>query len=208
MIKHILLLTIAVILGATYYLSEITIHIIRHGEKIIAKSLSDAPLTDLGKLQAKNLGEYLVSKHKITKLYSSPMRRTRQTSKIISKFTGSFIDFDERLTEKNYRKSDAIYADGTHVYIKFLSNGKKETKDQHLKRLLGFFQNKVGIFEKELWLVSHGGVIHRIFEKISEDTKQELSKVKINYCSTFTFKYNKITKTFRYLGQHDVQSLK
>lgn len=193
--------------GGIYYFSETTIHIIRHGEKIIAPNISDAPLTDLGKKQAFEAGKFLECNYSIPQLYASPMRRARETALIIAELTNSSIIFDKRLTEKNYRKSDELYPDGTNVYVKFLPNGDKETKIQHFARMLDFFKEKIGFLDKEIWIVAHGGLIRRILEKIERDTGESNLDIKIKYCSTFTFKYNKFTGSFKYIKHKNINSL-
>lgn len=203
MFKYIFFTSIA-LLGIGFYFSEINVHIIRHGEKIIAKGISDAPLTDKGKKQAKELGKYLALTHHLPQLYVSPMRRARQTADMIKLFTSSSLILDERLTEKNYRRSETLYPDGTHKYIKFLPNGKKESKPQHLSRLLHFLQEKATFLASELWIVAHGGLILRFLEKISENSDTAPFQGRINYCSIFTFQYNKFTKRLKFVGYREI----
>ena len=198
---NILIVAIFFLVGIFYY-SETTVHIIRHGEKVIKSGVSDAPLTNLGRMQARKLGKYLSNQAHISLLYASPMRRARETAEIIASYTNGHIILDDLLVEKNYRKSDKLYPDGNHIYIKFLPGGVKESKNQHLIRVLNFFDHKVSIFNKELYIVAHGGLVKRIFERIAKERNKNLNKSKINYCSVFTFKYNKINKSFRYVNHY------
>ena len=161
--------------------------------------MSDAPLTENGKIQAQELGKFLSAEKNIHKLYASPMRRARETAEIIALQTKSSISFDDRLTEKNYRKSKNLYPDGNHIYVKFLSNGKKETKKQHLARLLNFLEEKINALDKDVYVVGHGGLILRSFEKIASDKNQKIEKHKMPYCSVFIFNYNKLTKSLQYI---------
>lgn len=205
--KIVFILFITISVCSLYYHYHITtIYIIRHGEKVIATGVSDAPLTDSGKIQAKKLGTYLSSKKQISYLYASPMRRARQTAEIIALQTGSSISFDDRLTEKNYRQSSELYPDGTYIYVKFLKDAMKETKEQHLARLLSFLKDNVHMMDKELYIVAHGGLVNRILEKIASDSGQLIAKHKIGYCSMFSFEYNKITNTFRYLNHFELEN--
>jgi probable phosphoglycerate mutase len=194
-IALILLIVISIF---SYFYHTTTIYIIRHGEKVIQKGIQDAPLTDNGKIQAKKLGQYLAHKKSISHLWASPMRRARQTAEIIALQTGASISFDSRLVEQNYRQSEKLYPDGTHIYVKFLKDGQKESKAQHLSRLLSFLKDSIGLLDKELYIVAHGGLVNRILEKIAADSKPSQTP-KIKYCSMFIFKYNKITKNFRYI---------
>ena len=195
-----LLISTLIFLLGIYHYSDTNIYIIRHGEKVIKEGVSDAPLTKNGKLQAQELGKYLSTITDIPKLYSSPMRRARETAEIIALQTKSSISFDDRLTEKNYRKSEKLYPDGSHIYVKFLPNGEKETKEQHLERFLNFLKDKIRVLDKDVYIVGHGGLILRSFEKIASDNNKEIDKHKIPYCSVFIFKYNKITKSLKYIN--------
>lgn len=55
--KYIFLPLFIAFVVVSYYFSETSIHIIRHGEKVITKGVSDAPLTERGILQAREVGE-------------------------------------------------------------------------------------------------------------------------------------------------------
>lgn len=198
-LRNFLLFLAAVFLLGAYYYSDAKIYIIRHGEKIITDGVSDAPLTENGKAQAHKLGEFLSHETKSPKLFSSPMRRARETAEIIASQTKSAVSFDDRLTEKNYRKSEHLYPDGKNIYVKFLHNGEKETKEQHLARLMDFLNDTVRLFDKNIFIVGHGGLVQRAFEKIAASTKKNPEKYKIPYCSVFIFQYNKITKSLRYI---------
>lgn len=199
--NYILATIITLSLAGIYYFSTTTIYIIRHGEKVILEGISDAPLTDTGKTQAQTLGAILSKKY-IPSLYVSPMRRARETAGIIALKTHSSMILDERLTEKNYRKSNTMYDDGNAICVKNLPNGTKETKEQHLTRLLNFLKDTITPFNKNLYIVAHGGTILRLFEKIASDTHQPQEEHKIPYCSVFMFSYNKLTGSLKYLGNN------
>ncbi|MCB9228243.1 MAG: histidine phosphatase family protein [Deltaproteobacteria bacterium] len=198
--KYLFLAAAVPVIFTIIYLSETSIHIIRHGEKVIDEGVSDAPLTEAGIEQAKELGRILANEYKIDQLFVSPMRRARQTAESISSATKSKMVFDDRLTEKNYRRSDDLYPDDTNVFVKYFPDGSKENKEQHLSRLLGFFKDKISILDKEVWIVAHGGLIRRLLEKIQQEKIQDLPELKIKYCSNFEFSYNKLTGTIKYVS--------
>lgn len=185
------------------YFSTTEIHIIRHGEKLIEKGLQDAPLTDYGKGQAKAVGKRLVNKeNKPPLIYVSPMRRARQTASIMNEQLRLPLYFDSRLTEKSYYQTKETYDDGTFKFSKH-KNGIHETKEGHRNRLISFLKEKTSLLNKEIWIVAHGGLVVRIFEKISERTKTPLPRhLKLAYGSEFVFKYNKWTGNFYYMRHH------
>lgn len=186
-----------------YFFSETEIHIIRHGEKIIQKGISDAPLTSFGQKQARSVGKALAEQSLTPQIYVSPMRRARQTAQAIAKENSSKLIFDDRLVEKGYYRTKEKYSDGAIVFAKN-KNGIKETKAQHMARLLSFVEEKSTFFNRKLWIVAHGGLMARIFERISEETKTPLPRhIKLDYASRFVFSYNKITGKFRFREKID-----
>jgi len=79
------------------------IYLTRHGEtewNTIRKmqGQGNSPLTELGTKQAKWLGKRLREKE-ITKIYSSPLGRAKETSEIINTYLDVEIDYDDRLME-------------------------------------------------------------------------------------------------------------
>lgn len=196
---------ILLVLGFCFYFSSSTIHIIRHGDKVIAEGIKDAPLTDLGKQQAKAIGIRLAKRpNKPNVLFVSPMKRARETALLIQKEIKSSLVFDHRLTEKSYYQTTETHEDGTFKFSKH-KNGIKESPEEHLKRLMSFIQEKTTLFNKEVWVVAHGGLMARIFEKISKRTNTPLPMhLKIDYASEFVFSYNKITRNFSYKEHHYV----
>ena len=103
MFKSILIIITALLVIVFLFFSTSTLHIIRHGEKVIQKGIEDAPLTERGKLQAKTAGNLLKKREdKPEFLYASPMRRARQTALLIQEELKVPLLFHGRLTEKSY----------------------------------------------------------------------------------------------------------
>lgn len=82
------------------------IYFVRHGEseanaqKIFAGQRYDSLLTLKGRYQAKNTVKEIISKGiKINRIVSSPLKRTKETAKIIAKELGLNIKIDKRITE-------------------------------------------------------------------------------------------------------------
>ena len=67
-------------------------------ERILAGRTLGYPLTDLGITQAEKISDFLKPLN-ISYIYSSPIERAEQTSKIVSKNLGLDYVIDERLTE-------------------------------------------------------------------------------------------------------------
>ena len=94
--------------------------VVRHGEsekniKDIFDSTTDAsPLTSKGKKEAKKTGETL-SMEKIDHLYFSPVRRTRETAKLINKKLNAPSTSDDDLAEIYSGKWDGKTADDSSI---------------------------------------------------------------------------------------------
>ena len=88
--------------SAAAVFAERTIYITRHGQMgdpEIKAFNGEYALTELGKLQAKQLGNYLKGKKFNGIIYSSPLYRTMQTSEIIAKINNCGILIDPGLQE-------------------------------------------------------------------------------------------------------------
>ncbi len=92
------------------------IYITRHGQTVwnLEKRLQgwkDAPLTDLGKRQAKALGKR-IREIDFDKIYCSPLGRTRKTAEIaLDGEEDATIIFDERLKEINMGEWEGMKAE-------------------------------------------------------------------------------------------------
>ena len=73
------------------------VYLVRHGKR--ESHNEDTLLSDLGRKQAKLTGEYFKDKE-IENLYASPLPRTQETAKIISKIINKSIETDDRLKER------------------------------------------------------------------------------------------------------------
>ena len=78
--------------------------VIRHGQseadilKVI-EGRADFPLTGLGHKQAEAMAKWVNEHYAVNKIFSSPLKRARQTSEYLSKITGIEILFDDDLME-------------------------------------------------------------------------------------------------------------
>ena len=80
--------------------------IIRHGESEadllkVCEGRADFNLTEKGRAQADQLARRLAKSYRIDRLYSSPLKRARQTAKAVSEALGREICFYDDLMEFN-----------------------------------------------------------------------------------------------------------
>lgn len=110
-------------------------YFIRHGEK--KSSFGDSALTTLGKNQARETGNYL-KQFPITKVVSSPLKRTAQTAEIIAQEINLEYDLDKRLAER------MNWIDQNVTRQEFLDEWLKATNNRDYKPKYGESSNITG----------------------------------------------------------------
>jgi broad specificity phosphatase PhoE len=136
-----------------------TIYLVQHGDK--QRSPGDPGLTELGKRQAAVTARWLRGTG-LKALYSSPLRRARETAEPVGAATGLAVQLDSRLRER-------LNWDGTQAFDAFLAEWDHSTKDRDLvlgngessrsagERLRLFLAGLSGGGSR-VAVVSHGGV--------------------------------------------------
>jgi len=136
-----------------------TIYLVQHGDK--ERSPGDPGLTELGRRQAAVTARWL-RETEPKALYSSPLRRARETAEPIGAATGLVVRVDSRLRER-------LNWDGTQAFDAFLAEWDRSTEDRDLvldngessrsagERLRLFLVDLVGD-GGPVAVVSHGGV--------------------------------------------------
>lgn len=181
----------------------------RHGETVFGEEgrfegLSNSPLTEKGKIQAKNLAEFC-KKEGTQKIYSSPLGRSRDTSEEVSKACGLEVIFLDELKEACYgewegrRKTELdqeILSIRKRNLFPFVNpgsyNGIKGESYKLLFNRLSPFLKSVTEEKKNTIVVSHLGVMRctiKYFKQIDSDTFNKL-KIPNNYLYIVEFKEN------------------
>jgi len=136
-----------------------TIYLVQHGDK--ERSPGDPGLTELGRRQAAVTARWL-RETEPKALYSSPLRRARETAESVGAATGLVVRVDSRLRER-------LNWDGTQAFDAFLAEWDRSTEDRDLvlgngessrsagERLRLFLVDLVGD-GGPVAVVSHGGV--------------------------------------------------
>jgi broad specificity phosphatase PhoE len=136
-----------------------TIYLVQHGDK--ERTPGDPGLTELGRGQAVVTARWLQGTG-LHSLYSSPLRRARETAAPIGHATGLVTQVDSRLRER-------VNWDGTQNFDAFLADWDRSTKDRDLvpgngessrsagERLRIFLAGLAGA-SGPVAVVSHGGV--------------------------------------------------
>lgn len=104
---------------------------LRHGqaknniERVLAGRTEGVPLTEQGIQQAQNIAKF-VEKMNVSKIYSSPIQRAKQTAEIVANHNSLDLSFDDRLIELDMgkftgMKYDEIFNTHGNVFMKFYS---------------------------------------------------------------------------------------
>lgn len=130
-------------------------------------SWTDQELSELGKEEATNIGIRLreeLNGEKYT-VYSSDLKRARQTAEIICSYLGFKLIYDERLREKNLGiacgKTAKWYKENKRLEencdIKPFDSA--ESRREAYDRIKSFYDMIVNNDEKNIIVVSHGGIL-------------------------------------------------
>jgi 2,3-bisphosphoglycerate-dependent phosphoglycerate mutase len=151
--------------------------VIRHGQseadilKVI-EGRADFPLTELGHKQAEAMAKWVNKHYAINKIFSSPLKRAKQTSEYLSKITGIEIQFDDDLMVwKNgliagltQKEADAQYPEPkikyphTRVYEQESHIDFRSRAETALSKIIN--ENNDA---ETIAVISHGGMINMLF---------------------------------------------
>src|SRR3989338_5397728 len=131
-------------------------------------------LTELGKKQAKNVGEMLKNK-KIEIILISELPRTRQTAEIINEYHKVEVRIDKRINDRKTGFEGKSYYD----YIKVIEKDKFHIKpkggesfQEEKKRVFSFLDDLIKMNHKTILVVSHEEIMKIVkgyFENLSDE---------------------------------------
>jgi broad specificity phosphatase PhoE len=164
---------------------EKIVYLVRHGESegnIAARSgdgtfldySKDSPLTEVGKLQAEKVGNFLKDlNRRVEIIISSPYLRASDTAKIINNFLEKEIIYSDLCIEaKGVPDLKEIKEDKEIVHKEVL---------ELRKRVFDFFKLLEEMEQKEIVVVSHGFFIRAILISIlhGHDLDQDIKEDKV-----------------------------
>lgn len=131
-------------------------------------SWTDWDLTDLGKSQADHIGKKLKTEleGKDVVIYSSDLKRAKQTAELIAKYLGTEPILRQELRERNLGKCcgksvqwlrENIERDEKTVDDRMFSDG--ENRRDCWNRLLPFYEDVMASDEEIIIIVSHGDLL-------------------------------------------------
>ena len=166
-------------------------YIFRHGQSSynlddrIQGHTNNSVLTNKGIDQAYRAGEILSDKN-IELIVSSPLRRARQTSIILSKILKTNVHFDDKLTESNlgviegmklsnakreFAEDYSKWQNPKHIDVSF-KNG--ETKKQIIERVFSSLNKYANSPYKSIALSGHKDALSQVLMAINKDSAPEI----------------------------------
>lgn len=110
------------------------VYLVQHGDK--ERRAGDPGLTELGRDQAEATAHWLRGGG-LQALFSSPLRRARETAAAIAAATGLPVQLDSRLRER-------LNWDGTQTFDSFLADWDRSTKDRDFAPINGESSRSAG----------------------------------------------------------------
>lgn len=159
------------------FAEPITFYLVRHGEaennvRGVLNSLPEHEtyaLTERGREQAARAAEFLAAAG-AEAIFSSPIRRARETAEIIAEASGLGVGFDERLCEAEFGIFNGHHKD--EFFAKYSDPASRISPDTEdgvesfidiRGRLKGFLDEvKEGYSGKKVVIVSHGDTLEQL----------------------------------------------
>ncbi len=144
--------------------------LVRHGQSqynVDQTGGEDAPLTELGRMQARRVGAYLAARFEIEALYASSYVRAHETAEIVNQVLGlelklipdlreAMFDYGEGL--KLFESPRAALANDTKIEPQDISEYYAEFQFRVQRALDQILAENEGL-DRQIAIVSHGGTM-------------------------------------------------
>jgi broad specificity phosphatase PhoE len=176
--------------------------LVRHGEtdhnaKKLLVSITDVPLNEKGREQARLLAKRLKNEQ-IDVIISSPLSRARETAEIIAEQHGKKVIVSKELIERNFgalereptsKLREAVAASGKEFYDFTPENGESDMDVQ--KRIVPFVESMIKKYNgKNLLLVTHGVIVMEILFHFTKKPRHEWEQLCQNNTSLNVIEIN------------------
>ena len=186
-----------------------TVYFTRHGQTVWNVEnkicgVTDSPLTDLGRSQARALGRQLADDgHGITHILCSPLSRAHETAQIIAAETGLPLAVEPRLREQAFGKYEGTPRNGpafTLAKLHFCDRFEGgESMLQLAARIYGLLDD-LAAQDGTALLVAHNGIARVVRSYFHPMTNEELpcsASATAPWCDTISPDAQRRAKTMR-----------
>lgn len=176
------------------------VYFARHGQTIwnVENKIcgaTDIALTELGQMQARELGEKIVTeKIKIDEILYSPLCRAKDTAGEVAKVTGIPMREEPRLVEQNFGKYESTPRDGKEFQVakrEFLNHYEGgESMFQLAQRIYNLLDDlKKESGKKTYLLVAHNGISRVVQSYFFDMSNEEYAAFGIKNCEIRRFDF-------------------
>lgn len=150
--------------------------LVRHGQSQYNYDQTggdDAPLTELGRMQARRAGAYLASRFQIRAMYTSTYIRALETAQIINGFVGAELtrEPDFREAEIEYGVAWSVFADPCTSFTSHSPVQPQDVSEYYAKfqaRVIGALVRVLRAHQDgQIAIVSHGGTMGTIIRSLA-----------------------------------------
>lgn len=176
------------------------LYLTRHGQTVWnvegkVCGATDIELTQKGREQAEELGRKLNQDNNITIdiIVSSPLKRAKDTAKIISDAISVPMHTDIRITEQNFgkyegkgRRSDEFTEAKRHFADNYEGG---ESMLKVAQRVYNFLDEIKKEQDKTYLIVAHNGIARIVHSYFYDETNEEFSKYSIKNCELVCYRW-------------------
>ncbi len=175
-----------------------SIYFVRHGETVWNVEnkicgMTDSPLTEKGREQARQTGELVKNLH-IDQILYSPLSRAADTAKAIAAATGIPAREEPRLREQCFGKYEGTPRDGAEFKVSKTHFADRydggESMMQLAQRLYNLLDELKADTDKTYLLVAHNGIARVVQSYFHDMTNEEYAAFGIKNCELREFNFD------------------
>ena len=141
--------------------------VIRHGESEadvldVHEGRADFELTERGHEQAIAMAKYVAENYRLTRIYSSTLKRAAQTARHLSDETGIAIEFDQDLMEFNNGLLAGLSHEDADRLYPYVENLPIDQAVYGQESKVEFRNRAVNVLQKAL-SATHGGMVNQLY---------------------------------------------
>lgn len=175
-----------------------TVYFTRHGQTVWNVEnkicgVTDSPLTDLGRRQARALGRRLAADpHGITRILCSPLSRARETAELVAAETGLPLAVEPRLREQAFGRYEGTPRNGAAFALAKLHFADRFGGGESMLQLAARIYSLLDQLAEEegcALLVAHNGIARMVQSYFCEMTNEEFALFGIGNCALVRYDY-------------------
>lgn len=182
------------------------VYLVRHGQSLantlgLFSGVTDSPLTDFGRQQARSVGHVLKDEN-FDAIYTSPLSRAFDTAALINGYHNLYLQKIEGLTEMNFGIFEGLSYEAIQLKYPILTE-KWQMESSNFKfpqgeSLTEFYERIVAVYKTiinqskgdKILIVAHAGVIRSILANQISESFSHYWKYKVDNCKISILEYS------------------